>query len=517
MRFRAFQFIALSLCCSTAAFGQITSSTAATMRSHVERFSTPSARAERAEAEATAKIKANPKDAEAFNERSLARMRLGRYGEAAEDLRRAVALKPADAEYQANLGYVLWKTGHPSEAIASERAALALDDKNFTAHYQLGRFLLRAGGDPKQLAEAATHLRRAIEIDPRQTDVRFELLAAYRAMGDTAQASAQLELLQDARPSDPRVTYIRALLASDRGDLNMAIEGFREALRLDPSLYGAWQDLGVAYIKQQRWAEAVDTFAELSRRQTDSVDAAYFHALALFNAGHEREAESEVRRALRLDAGAAAAHTLLGIILFTRGGADVEARDSLTQAVALDPESFDAQYYLGRVEGDTKDFVAAARNLRIATKLNPHHSFARFLLGYALEASGEFEAAMTEYQELVRLDPQSAFGQMGSGALLVKQGKIDEAIAALRRSIALDPTIFEAHWALGRALVLAKRDREAIESFRAAIALAPNRPDGHYQLALALQRAGRKDEAAREFAVVSRITTEFRKGGNLDQ
>jgi tetratricopeptide (TPR) repeat protein len=506
MRFFALQLLTLSLCLTATAFGQ---TSAATSRSHVERFSTPEMRAERAEAEATQKLTANPKDAEALNSRALARMRLDRYGEAHEDLRRAISLKPSSAEYHANLGYVLFKMGKPVEAIDAERAALKLDDNSFTAHYQLGRFLLLTG-DAKVLTEVAAHLRRALEIDPRRSEVRFDLLTAYRGLGDQPNAIAQLNLLQDARPADPRVNYADALLASDRGDLNAAINSFREALRLDPLLHGARQDLGLAYIKLNRWPEAVDTFAELVRHRSDSVEAAYFHALALYNAGRSRDAERESRRALRLDAGAAAAHTLLGIILASRGGADAEAVDSLTQAIALDPNSFDAQFYLGRVQYASYDFQGAVKSFRLAVKLNPRHAEARFFLGTTLEVTGEAETALAEYQELIKLSPESAFGLTGLGALLVKQGKMDEAIAALKRAIVLNGKSFEARWALGRAFVLTEKFQEAIESLRLAVALAPDRADAHYQLGLALRRAGQAEEARREFETVERINAEFR-------
>src|SRR5438477_12945187 len=104
-------------------------------RSHVERFSTPEAKAGRDETEASAKLAVNPNDDQALNARAIARMRLGRYQEAYDDLRRAVNLKPSESDYQANLGYVLWKLGRPEEAIDGERAALKLNPKNTTAHY----------------------------------------------------------------------------------------------------------------------------------------------------------------------------------------------------------------------------------------------------------------------------------------------------------------------------------------------------------------------------------------------
>lgn len=495
--------------CALTALAQGQPQTGARERSHVERFSTPEMRAERAENEASSKLAVNPNDTEALNLRALARMQFGRYQEAYEDLRHAVSLRPDSAVYQSNLGIVLWKLGRFEDAVAAQRAALKLDAKNFTAHYQLGRFLLRIGSR-EQLVEAAAHLRRALELEPQQYNVRFDLISAYRALGEGAQATSQLDLLRDARPSDPRVFYTSGLLLTDRGDLESAIREFREALRRDPNHFAAWKDLGLAYVKLKRWSDAVATFAELVQRQSGSVDAAYLHALSLFNAGRIDEAEREARRALRLNAGAAEAHTLLGVILASRGNASSEAADSLSQAAALNPNSFDARFYLGRVLYSVKDYAGAVDQLRSAVRLNPRHAEARFFLGTALESAGESEAAMAEYQELVKLDPQSSIGQLGLGALLVKQGKVGEAIAALKRSISLDGRSFEAHWALGRALALSERYAEAVESLKTAVSLAPYRADAHYQLGLALRRLGRNEEAAREFAIVDKLNTEFR-------
>jgi Flp pilus assembly protein TadD len=478
-------------------------------RSHVERFSTPEMLAERAEAEAERKLAADPNDVEALDARALARMRRGRYAEAHEDLKRAVALKPRSAELRASLGYVLWRVGRTSEAIAAEREALKLDEKNFTANYQLGRFLLRTG-DPKHLPEVTTLLARAVELDPRQYDVRFELIEAFRRTNDMAQALAQLDLLQDARPADPRVTYVAAILAADRGDIEAAIAGFQKALRQDANLYGVRQDLGLAYVRLGRWKEAVEVFSELVRRQPDSVESAYLHALALFNTGQGREAEGEARRALRLNAGAAEAHSLLGIILASRGGGNAEAVESLQQAAALDASNFDARFYLGRVLYAGRDYEGAARSLREAAALKPKHAEARFFLGTVLEAAGDSAGALAEYRLLAAAEPESAYGLLGTGALLVKQGKLDDALAALSRAVALAPADFEAHLALGRAHALKEQFNEAVAALERAVALAPDRADAHYQLGLALRRLGRTEEAAREFKTVDRLNTEFR-------
>ena len=483
----------------------------APIRSHVERFSTPEARAAKIEQDATAKLQTSPADTNVINERALARLRLNKFSEAYEDLKRAVELKPDSAEYKANLGYVMWKLGRPEEAIQTEREALKLDDKNYTANYQLGRFLLRTG-NKQLLQEAASHLKKALEIDPRQYEVRFELIAAYREIGETASAIVQLDLLEDARPSDARVNYVSALLYIDRGDMNLAISGFREALRKDPNLYGAWQDLGLAYVRLNRWSEAVEAFAELSKRQQGSVEAAYLHGLALYNARKITEAEGEARRALRLNPGFADAHVLLGIILASKVASYYEALESLNQAVALAPSNFDAVFYLGRVQYLLRDYANSNKSLQLALQLNPKSVETRFFVGTVLEALGESDQALVHYQQIVELDQKSFYGQLGLGALLVKQGKLDEAVTALSNALLLNKDSFEANWNLGRAYTLLEKHAMALNYLEAAVTLQPDRTDARYQLALTLRRLGRNEEATREFALVEKLNKEFREG-----
>lgn len=511
--FREMKFVLIipvSLALSLAIFAQNPTPSPA-KKTHVERFTTPESRAARNEINLTEKLKANQNDANLYNDRALARIRLQKMPEAYEDLRKAVELEPKNAEFYANLGYVLWKIGRYAEAIAAEREALKLDDKNYTANYQLGRFLIRTG-DKSLLKEASERLRKALEIDPRQYEVRFELIAAYRELGDTAAAIRQLELLQDARTSDARVAYVSALLAIDKGDSKTALERFQDALKKDENLVGARQDLGLLYAKLERWSDAVEAFSELEKRQPDSPEAKYFKALALYNSGKTAEAENAVRQVLRLDAGSADALTLLGIILAANDKGAGEAIETLTQAVALAPENFDAWFYLGRLQYAAQNYAEAEKSLTNAVTKNPKSIEARFFLGSVQEVSGNSDAALKQYEEIVKLDEKSFYGQIGVGAIFVKQGKLDEAIGALNQAANSRKDNFEALWALGRAYVLSEKFAEAEPVLRRAVTLEKTRTDARYQLGITLRRLGKTAEAAQEFALVEKLNREFREG-----
>ncbi|HEY3130638.1 MAG TPA: tetratricopeptide repeat protein [Acidobacteriota bacterium] len=236
--------------------------------SHVERFN-PRLRDARIERERTAALQANPNDPAALNDRGVARIHLGKFKEAIDDLQRGALLDARSADLRVSLGYALWRSARTAEAAESFREALRLDEKHFPAHYYLGRLLLIGGRDP---SEAAAHLQRAVEVNPEAYEVRFDLIAAYRALGDATRARAQLRFLEAEMPAEPRVLYASALLAADREDWKNAIESYRAALRGDPTLPGAGLELGMALIKSARWTEAAEWFAQLAKQQPQAVD-----------------------------------------------------------------------------------------------------------------------------------------------------------------------------------------------------------------------------------------------------
>src|SRR2546428_1803328 len=186
--------------------------------SHVERFS-PRLRDARIELERTAALQANPNDPAALNDRGVARIHLGKFKEAIDDLQRGASLDARSADLRVSLGYAFWRGARTAEAAESFREALKLDEKHFPAHYYLGRLLLIGGHN---VSEAAVHLQRAVEINPEAYEVRFDLIAAYRAMGDPARARAQLRFLGIEMPAEPRVLYASALLAGEREDWKKA-------------------------------------------------------------------------------------------------------------------------------------------------------------------------------------------------------------------------------------------------------------------------------------------------------
>lgn len=476
-------------------------------RSHQERFAPAAQTMEKAESELTAKLEANPKDAALLSSRGLLRLQLNKQSEALTDLQQAAQVAPTSAQFEINLAYGLLLNLKFKESITEARKAVTLEDRSYAAHGLLGRALLAGGGSSK---EAIEQLQRSLELDPGQTDLRFELVNALRQEKDFPAAGVQLRILKDELPpGDARLEYAQGMLSADLGYPEAAVASFRRALQLNPNSQIVRQDLGAALVRTGKWSEAAEVLGPLATSQPSSYQVVYLNALALQNSQHSKKAEAEARRALVLDANSVDARVLLGLALSSQNRYD-EAIRELARAAEIAPDSFDAQFYLGRTKYARSDTAGASAALQKAVRLRPEDSEARFLLGTILEVSGDREGAIQQYKELQRISPKDARGYLGLGEILGKSGEIEDALVQLRKARELDPSSFEANMSLGRMLAKAGKIEESIGFLREAAKESPESPEVHYQLALSLQRAGRKAEAAKEFGEVDRLNSKRR-------
>ncbi len=373
--------------------------------SHRTRLANPQTILDGAERDAARRLKANPRDSEALRKRGLARLQAGKLTLAIADLQHAGVLEPASAEVREELAFALILDGRYSEALGLARAALALDPQRPAAHAYAGHVLLRMGGT---LPEALNHLQTATQRLPRNVDVHFDLLEAYRQTGDFPRALAELRRLRFLlEPTDARVLYQEGLLQADLGNLPLAINRFRAALAEDPRNPGARRDLGAVLIEAQRPQEALEILRPLAAEQPGSSAVAYFHALALANLERWPEAESEVRRSLSLEGASIDGRLLLGRVLSVRGHA-AEAIAEFRGALRQEPGNLEVQLQLGEALIGTGELQEALKVLQDAVRQAPGSAAAHLQLAQALRLAGREAEALQASAMANRLQTKSS-------------------------------------------------------------------------------------------------------------
>ena len=147
---------------------------------------------------------------------------------ALKEAERAIELNPKLPGLQAGYGRVLMRLGDTEKAKAAFKSELAANPNDFESNLYIG-ILYR---HDKEIDEALSHLKRAIQLRPREQYARYHLAAVYAAAGKPADA---LPLLEGVLKEYADFVEARVLLASVYYRLNRKEDGDREKALIQKS------------------------------------------------------------------------------------------------------------------------------------------------------------------------------------------------------------------------------------------------------------------------------------------
>jgi len=200
-----------------------------------------------------------------------------------------------------------------------------------------------------------------------------------------------------------------------------------------------------------------------------------------------------------------------------------EAIALLKQALALDPQSVDAQSFLagvlaGRVidnmaDTTAADIVYADSLIGQALAASPRSCFAHYARGHVLRAQRRYAEAIPEYEAALSANPNYVYALHGLASCKVRTGSIEEAIPLEEQAIRLsprDPFIGPCYMLIGVVHLLLSNADEAIVWFEKACNHAPAHPNICAYLASAYALAGETDRAAAAVAEARRLSGDDR-------
>src|SRR5438552_3237251 len=203
----------------------------------------------------------------------------------------------------------------------------------------------RAVGLQKQgsFKEAEAEYRAILVESPNYAEAHANLAAVLIRMDRYEEAVSEY---QTALRLASHLLRGQSLLS--RGEFEKAIVELELAAGLNADLPRLQYSLGLCYFKIGRTGEAVTAFgAELKRAPRD-FSSLYYLAYLREEEGNLAAARSRLEAALALEPDSAEANALLGKILVKQGKA-AEAVKPLEAAVAKDPEDGEKRYQLARV------------------------------------------------------------------------------------------------------------------------------------------------------------------------
>jgi tetratricopeptide (TPR) repeat protein len=233
--------------------------------------------------------KLDPKNAEAQEGIGWGLMQTGRHEEAEDPLRAAIRLDPDDAYPYGWLTFVLQEQEKYEESIPYAERFVAMKPEDLDGHARLGWGLGMAG----RRREAITAYKRALEMKPDDVAALYGVGLFQYEVGDYKEAIEALEKSVFLSPQSNANADAYSLIAAARmwlGDLPDAIRANEEAVKLDPELLEAWQNLGQCYMEAGQFEKAIASLEKVLRLGPGIPDTRYLLGLAHFKLGNQSAA-----------------------------------------------------------------------------------------------------------------------------------------------------------------------------------------------------------------------------------
>jgi len=294
----------------------------------------------------------------------------GDYGGAITSLERLAKLQPGMAEVHANLAVAYYSVGRYGDAVKQGREALTLKPSLVHAHFFLGASLAEGG----QCKDALPYLEKDYT---RATEPQLK-----RVLGtDAVRCNMVLN-----RP-DSAVDFIR-LLSRDFSD--------------DPE---------VLYLSSQLYSELSTRASQrLLITAPGSPQAHQLNAEVLEMQEKPNEAEEEYRKVLALNPRAPGIHYRVGRLLLAgpRGPTTVDdARREFEGELTIDPSNAAAEYELGEMARQARQWDLAIEHFARAAQLEPEFTESFIGLGKSLVSAGRAQEAVAPLENAVKLEPQN--------------------------------------------------------------------------------------------------------------
>jgi tetratricopeptide (TPR) repeat protein len=447
-------------------------------------------------------------------------IRANEFEAAGNELDTLVKNNPGNAAVLHHLGILYAAKGNQEQAEAQFEAALKAEPRQLESLSELANVYFK-GGRPEK---AVQRINQAISEQPNNPGLYQLLAQTYLALKDKTKAEQAYEKALSLNPGDSNQQIGLASFYLSAGDFDKGISKLQALVNKEPDNVAAQKRLAELYANKKDYAKAIQISDDLLKKNGKDTDALVFKARLLLADGKTSEGVAALQAAVKNDPASAAAHYYLGATylqnndrqkaeaewasaLATAGGFiqpyiamarlkmdsgdPVEAAKLARQAVAINPNSIDAQMIVAMTSGSKDDFKRAMDNVEQAVKQNPNENL-EVQIGGAYLGQGDLATAESRFEAVLKVDPESQDANRGLARVYLTQGKPEKAISRLS-ALAQNSKKAWPQRLMAEVYVFQKNFPKAEEAYQRAIALEPDNAANKIALAELYAASGAVD------------------------
>lgn len=320
-----------------------------------------------------------------------------------------------------------------------------------------------------------------------------------------------------------------------------AEKDFLEIVAMAPGDVGAHANLGVIYLRQQKWKRALDELHAAEKLAPQIPGIRLDIGLVYYREGDYHKAIAPFESVLRDQPDSEQARHLVGLCyMFDERYADaIAALEPLWPSLNADLSYL---YVLSVAAGNAERHDLEEKSLARLLEAGQNSPALHLLLGKAYLNRGDDDKALAELEQAAQADAKLPMVHYNIGIIYKRKRDLDKAKEEFLKDIAVEPDVAYNYDELGTMSLaseqnvearryfeqalgrnsrigtswygLAKIDKaekryaEALKALDSAGAIDPKSASVHYLRAQVLMQLGRKAEAQTEFATVRRLQSE---------
>ena len=227
-----------------------------------------------------------------------------------------------------------------------------------------------------------------------------------------------------------------------------------------------------ALAENRQLSDAAEQYAEALKIDPKVAEAHNNLGFALMSMGRIQEAKTHYEQTLRLNPDYAEAHNNLANILRDQGRIN-EAMTHYAEAIRLKPDYANAFGNRGATYRQAGKFQLALKNLNRAIELDPNHVLAHGNRGATYRQLGKLQLALRDLDKAIQLGLHNAVVYYERGKTSAQLGKFDPAVGDYTKAIELKSNYAVAYHDRAEAYNLLGNYEAAVDGFRKTIELDP--------------------------------------------
>jgi len=389
------------------------------------------------------------------------------YDRAINLYKQAIHLYRGQPTHFLNIGACFLQLEQPDSAIVYLKEALDLKPDYFYAHMNMAKSFLQK----EQLDTALQITQQAREINPDSFDLWRLTAQIHKKKNDFDAASSALARAIILRPDDAHLYHELGMLYYQESLQHEAIEQYDKAIRVDSTFAAAWFSRGNAFARLCLLDKAESSY--LTSIQYNPRMFGAFNNLGILYMHQEKHLEAihQFNRALQIDSSAAPVMLNLSISLQHLDSPNV-ALNLVNNAIKRDSSFAMFYFQKGNILLQLGQSLQAKQAYIKAMQLDPDFALIYNNLGNSLFELDDLDDASRMYQRALELYPEYLKGRLESGEK--SKSEFTNLLAAC-----IDPAELTAEFGLmlfnlGKAQLLLENEKAAVTYLKQAVTIIPH-------------------------------------------